>query len=509
VVNPDAVNTVLAVSTSSLPVVGRLVDSYRIVAPLGEGGCGSVWLAEHEVIGMKVAIKILRPEVCALPGIHGRFITEARATSAIASPYVSRYLDIGQLPSGESYAIMEYLDGETVGERLSRAGAFAIDDALTIARQAADALACAHDANIVHRDIKPDNIFLAATVKLLDFGIAKLIGDVGGSVHRTETGLFLGTLAYCAPEQMLGSSVGPAADIYALGATLFEMLTGTLPIDGEAHDLAVAKLSGRAPRLCAVRPDLPAALDELVASMLAADPKARPLSMRMVLAELDMLVGAGGTVRPVTASPRAATRIGTAPPAVRVDSAPRVTLIVPRLLEEDELLPRRRRTRMVAVVVGIAASIAVLFALLASSLSREAAPSSTHDTAGTPVAPAAAPAAPVVTPIVDPRLDASTPAASASPAAIPPTPVAPAPAPAATEPARSIDTASAPPKERTRPSRRKTSRTREGTPPPEPARVTTTATPNPPAPARSPPSKPAPSPPPSTPADVIVADPFQ
>jgi serine/threonine protein kinase len=148
-----AKTTLMGTPAELLQHVDLCVGSYRIVGALGEGGCGAVWLAEHQVIGTKVAIKILRPEISALPGINERFITEARSAAAIASPHVARYLDIGRLPSGQPYAVMEYLEGETVHERLKRAGVLTIADSIAVARQAADALALAHEAGIVHRDV--------------------------------------------------------------------------------------------------------------------------------------------------------------------------------------------------------------------------------------------------------------------------------------------------------------------------------------------------------------------
>jgi serine/threonine-protein kinase len=282
--------TLVASSAPASDPIGQRVGSYRIVRALGKGGCGSVWLAEHEVIKSKVAIKILRADVARLPGVQERFVTEARAASTIPSPHVARYTDLGQMPTGEPYAIMEYLEGETVHGRIQHVGQLPLADALAITRQAAETLALAHDASIIHRDIKPENIFLVTTssggpnIKVLDFGIAKLVGDaMQSSAVQTASGAFVGTPAYCAPEQLLGVTTTAAVDMYALGTTLYEMLAGKLPYDISSPEFLVTKVSDPPLRVRDARPEIPERLDALVAAMLDANPRARPASMRVLL----------------------------------------------------------------------------------------------------------------------------------------------------------------------------------------------------------------------------------
>jgi len=271
---------------ASAPVsdlTGHLVGSYRITGLLGSGGHGSVWLAEHPVIGTKVAIKVLRPEIAAMPGLAERFVNEARAASSIPSPHVARYHDLGRLPSGQPYAIIEYLDGETLAKRLARVVRLPIAETVELARQIAGALDSAHALGIVHRDVKPENVVLAATgAKVLDFGIAKVTGPSGDAAVKTQTGFFMGTIMYCAPEQLLGAEIGPAADVYALGATMFEMLVGHAPFTGDATQIANAKASRAAPPIKGARADVPAHLAELVADMLAHEAARRPTMAAVV-----------------------------------------------------------------------------------------------------------------------------------------------------------------------------------------------------------------------------------
>ncbi len=230
-------------------IIGQTVGNYLVTQKLGEGGMGSVYLAEHPTIGKKVALKILHAEFSTNPEVAERFFTEAKAVNAIGHPNIVDIVDYGVLQSGPNgrdrlvYFIMEYLHGNTLSGLLrTTGGPLAPERALTIAMQVADALASSHKTNIVHRDLKPDNIILIQRgresdfVKLLDFGIAKLTGNDGVSSHKTRTGLVLGTPAYMSPEQCEGrASVDHRTDIYALGVVLYEMLVGRVPFIGEGY----------------------------------------------------------------------------------------------------------------------------------------------------------------------------------------------------------------------------------------------------------------------------------
>ncbi len=227
---------------------GQTVGNYLVTQKLGEGGMGSVYLAEHPTIGKKVALKVLHAEFASNPEVADRFFTEAKSVNAIGHPNIVDIVDYGVIQSGPGgndrlvYFIMEYLAGQTLSQAIRTDAPIPPERALVIALQVADALAASHKASIVHRDLKPDNIILIQRgrerdfVKLLDFGIAKLTGSDGLSSHKTRTGLVLGTPAYMSPEQCEGrATVDHRTDIYALGVVLYEMLVGRVPFVGEGY----------------------------------------------------------------------------------------------------------------------------------------------------------------------------------------------------------------------------------------------------------------------------------
>ena len=228
-------------------LIGQTVGNYLVTQKLGEGGMGSVYLAEHPTIGKKVALKVLHAEFSSNPEVANRFFTEAKAVNAIGHPNIVDIVDYGVIQAGPAgrdqmvYFIMEYLAGNTLSQVIRAEAPLPPERALTIALQVADALAASHKAGIVHRDLKPDNIILITRgrerdfVKLLDFGIAKLTSGSQGS-SRTRTGLVLGTPAYMSPEQCEGrANVDHRTDIYALGICLYEMLVGRVPFIGEGY----------------------------------------------------------------------------------------------------------------------------------------------------------------------------------------------------------------------------------------------------------------------------------
>jgi serine/threonine-protein kinase len=281
-------------SEVSLPndLVGQVVGSYRVTRLLGVGGVGAVYAAEHPLIGTKVAVKVLLPEVTSVPGMVDRFVQEARASSEIGSPHIPRYFDFGYLPGGTPFAIMEYLEGETVAQHLARLGPLPLYEVTEILCQVAEAMTQAHAAGIVHRDLKPDNLWLSTSpegrpaVKVLDFGVARVL-TAPASGRLTTVGFILGTPFYCAPEQSFGGEVGPAADIYALGATAFELLTSHAPFEGEVSEVLTAKTTSEAPSVRTLRPDLPRVVEETLARLVARSPADRPQSMTEVRVLLD------------------------------------------------------------------------------------------------------------------------------------------------------------------------------------------------------------------------------
>src|SRR3954454_2598860 len=193
-------------------VEGTQIGAYRVVKKIGEGGMGSVWLAEHLALGRRAAIKVLHPEVSNRPDIVTRFFNEARAATAISDPGIVQIFDFGQHVDGSAYIVMELLDGEPLDRRLQRAGALGLVDGLRLMRQVASTLGAAHARGIIHRDLKPENIYIVRDpevpggerAKVLDFGIAKLAGtDVG---VKTQTEAMLGTPAFMSPEQCRGAA---------------------------------------------------------------------------------------------------------------------------------------------------------------------------------------------------------------------------------------------------------------------------------------------------------------
>ncbi|MBA3540392.1 MAG: serine/threonine protein kinase [Deltaproteobacteria bacterium] len=230
-------------------LIGQTIGNYLVKQKLGEGGMGSVYLAEHPSIGKKVALKVLHSEFSSNSEVIGRFFTEAKAVNDIGHPNIVDIVDYGVLQIAGIkeqlvYFFMEYLAGNTLSQLIRAESPLPPERALSIAMQVADALAASHKCNIVHRDLKPDNIILLQRgrerdfVKLLDFGIAKLTSTDkdGGSQHRTRTGIVMGTPAYMSPEQCEGrGSVDHRTDIYALGIVLYEMLTGRVPFIGEGY----------------------------------------------------------------------------------------------------------------------------------------------------------------------------------------------------------------------------------------------------------------------------------
>ena len=228
------------------PLIGQTIGNYRVTQKLGEGGMGSVYLAEHPHIGKKVALKVLHAEFAGNQEVVARFFNEARAVNDIGHPNIVDIVDYGVLQGGPMgdrmvYFIMEYLGGRTLTQLIKNESPLPPERALMIALQVADALAASHRTGIIHRDLKPDNVMLLQRgremdfVKLLDFGIAKLTTDQQGS-RRTRTGIVMGTPAYMSPEQCEGRGmIDHRTDVYALGILLYEMLTGRVPFVGEGY----------------------------------------------------------------------------------------------------------------------------------------------------------------------------------------------------------------------------------------------------------------------------------
>ncbi len=259
---------------------GSPVGEYEIEEQIGEGAMGTVYSAVHPLIGKKVAVKVLKAELCANQATIDRFVSEAQAVNKIGHPNIVDVFALGELEDGRAYMVMEWLRGEDLKTRLGR-GPMSVHDACDILDGIARALDAAHAKEIVHRDLKPDNVFLHQVedgplmVKLLDFGIAKLVRVTPGT-EKTQTGNMLGTPRYISPEQARGIHVDHRADIYSLGVMAYEMLAGRAPFNGEsAMDLVVKHLNEAPPPLSQFA-KVPKSLEQCVMAMLEKDPGSRP-----------------------------------------------------------------------------------------------------------------------------------------------------------------------------------------------------------------------------------------
>ncbi len=295
-------------------VVGSQLGAYRVLQKIGEGGMGSVWLAEHTMLGRRAAIKVLHSSYSHDAAIVQRFFNEARAATAIDDPGIVQIFDFGQHTDGSAYIVMELLDGEPLDRRLARFGRLSVADALRIMRQVASSLGAAHHRGIVHRDLKPENIFLVRDpevaggerAKILDFGIAKLTGVTG---MKTQTSAVMGTPTYMSPEQCRGAGqVDQRSDVYALGCVLFTLLVGRPPFDAEGiGDIIAMHLREPAPAPSSRTPGIPPEVDAVVLRCLAKDPAHRFPSAIDLAHALGSLLGSAPQLPPgVMTQPRPA-----------------------------------------------------------------------------------------------------------------------------------------------------------------------------------------------------------
>jgi len=285
------------------PFLGRALDGrYVLRARLGEGGMGTVYEAENLLIGRRVAIKVLSPDLARHPDALVRFRREARAAARVQHPNIVEILDMCQTDAGLPYIVMELLDGEDLLAVLSRETRLPAPRAMRIAVQVLRAVRALHRAGVLHRDLKPENVFLTRrggrsdVVKLLDFGVAHLaVGADAASVRLTRSGMCVGTPSYMSPELARGKrDVDVRTDVYSVGVVLYEMLSGRLPHPGDSYnEVLVAVASTAPPPLRKVAPWVAPEIAAVVDRAMARDPEARHASAGELLAALAPFVGRG------------------------------------------------------------------------------------------------------------------------------------------------------------------------------------------------------------------------
>jgi eukaryotic-like serine/threonine-protein kinase len=292
---------------------GSLLGPYEVVSPLGAGGMGEVYRARDTRLDRTVAVKVLPQHLSSSPEVRQRFEREAKTISALSHPHICALYDVGN-QDGVEYLVMEYLEGETLADRLMK-GALPLEQTLRYGIEIADALDVAHRQGIVHRDLKPGNVMLTKSgVKLLDFGLARAVSAPAGSTSvtslpteraLTQEGAILGTLQYMAPEQLEAKPADARTDIFAFGATLYEMATGRKAFSGSSQASLISSIMKEEPAsITAIQPVNPPALEHTVRRCLAKDPERRWQSARDVALELEEIVRGGPSTEAVRRAPR-------------------------------------------------------------------------------------------------------------------------------------------------------------------------------------------------------------
>ena len=283
-------------SPSVTRMFGLVIDGkYRLDRLIGRGGMGVVYEAENLRLGRRVAVKVLLRGHEAGSAARKRFEREAKAAGTIGHPNVVQVFDVGVMPDGVPFMVMELLSGQSLAKMLSVRGALDPEKSRAIAMQVCAGLQAVHEAQVIHRDLKPDNVFLTtAGVKLVDFGVSKAFDE---TMSLTKTGMVVGTPYYLSPEQARGEKdVDHRVDLWAAGVVLYEMLTGTLPFQGANYNALIAKiLTSRPPRPSTLRPKLSAAIDEVVMRALAFAPEDRYQSARAMRRALDAIANVSET----------------------------------------------------------------------------------------------------------------------------------------------------------------------------------------------------------------------
>jgi eukaryotic-like serine/threonine-protein kinase len=375
---------------------GQTFGNYNILARIGAGGMGKVYLAEHPLIGRKVALKVIHKDLAGNREIVTRFSNEARVVNQIGNEHIVEVHDLGQSPEGEYFIIMEYLEGQTLAAVLEQQSVLAVNRALHIAAQVAGALGAAHEHGIIHRDLKPDNVMLVSRhgdsdfVKVLDFGLAKMFMDAG--VQLTAQGVVLGTPQYMSPEACESKKgIDHRADIYSLGVLLFQMLTGQLPFDGRSMgEVLVKQVTQLPPAPRALNPHIAPAVEQILLRCLAKQPGDRFGSMAELGAALrdpDRYLASSPPVLPTAPVPvdaQARTMVAT----LGFDAAgdvPVANVVAPQNRTMRIDTPRGYNTKprwplMVALasVVAVSAAVAAIVLVGGEGAPRDASPGGIH-----------------------------------------------------------------------------------------------------------------------------------
>ena len=459
-------------------MIGTTVGSYQITAKVAVGGMGTVYKAEHTLIGKQAAVKVLHPQLRGNEEVVQRFFHEAKATTQIKHPGIVEVFDFGYLEDGDGYIIMEFLEGESLASRLTHTPIMDEGEAAFLMRGVCSALAAAHAKGIIHRDLKPDNIFLCPDPdsplgerpKILDFGIAKLNMGLTGDRNATKTGAVMGTPTYMSPEQCKGTgAVDHRADLYSIGCMYYECVAGRPPFT----DMGAGELIGAHVYIEPVRPStcgakISPAAEDLIMSLLAKNPDQRPqtaVELGRQFAGLATNFGLISRTSPIAArssgvalaeptpSPRSPSQLSSqslsrlpsqVPTPVSSLEAVSATLPSGTNLKDVTTLsgaasqsidvPKRSRR---GLLVGVGAAVAILggsitfFAMRPSTSSTQSTPAASPVATPTPTpTPTPAPvAAPTPTPTPAP-VAAPTPAPAPTPTPTPEPTAAPDPAPA-------------------------------------------------------------------------------
>ena len=283
------------VNDAAKDVLPTTIGGYKVLATIGRGAMGQVYLAEDEALGRRVAIKVMHPSRAGDPAARRRFVRESRATAAVEHPHVVTIHLVGEHRQGGGevglpYIVMQCLRGDTLGTYRTQVGRVPLRETLRIGREIAEGLWAAHRSGLIHRDIKPENIILegpARVVKIIDFGLARDSGDDPSMASVTLDGAVVGTPAYMAPERINDHVVDARADVFGLGVILYELLADRLPFTGTSMMAMLASIAQGSPTpLRSVAPDAPEDVSNLVMQMIAHDPANRPATARAVADEI-------------------------------------------------------------------------------------------------------------------------------------------------------------------------------------------------------------------------------